>query len=57
MGLIREPRGVDFFVDPRPLTEEEKKRISDFIKADRLKRAKPKQRKHKKSAQRKLVAA
>jgi len=38
MGLIREPLEVDFFVDPRPLTEKEKKKISDFIKADKDKR-------------------
>jgi hypothetical protein len=37
MGLIREPLEVDFFVDPRPLTEKEKKMISDFIKADKEK--------------------
>jgi hypothetical protein len=44
MGLIREPLDVDFAVDPRPLTEEDKKAISDFIKADKLKRAKAKAR-------------
>ncbi|PIX36634.1 MAG: hypothetical protein COZ59_00035, partial [Bacteroidetes bacterium CG_4_8_14_3_um_filter_31_14] len=38
MGLIREPLDVDFFVDPRPLTDNEKKMISDFIKADKEKR-------------------
>lgn len=38
MGLIREPLDVDFFVDPRPLTDKEKKMISDFIKADKEKR-------------------
>ncbi len=57
MGLIREPLDVDFFVDPRPLTKEEKKLISDFIKADKLKRAKASQRKRKKPTQKKLVAA
>jgi hypothetical protein len=40
MGLIREPLNVDFVVDPRPLTEKERKMISDFIKADKLKKAK-----------------
>jgi len=40
MGLIREPLEVDFFVDPKPLTEKEKKMISDFIKADKEKRKK-----------------
>jgi len=40
MGLIKEPLDVDFVVDPRPLTEKERKMISDFIKADKLKRTK-----------------
>jgi len=40
MGIIKEPLDVDFVVDPRPLTEKERKMISDFIKADKLKRAK-----------------
>lgn len=39
MGLIKEPLDIDFVVDPRPLTEKERKMISDFIKADKLKRA------------------
>jgi len=40
MGLIKEPLNVHFVVDPRPLTEKERKMISDFIKADKLKKAK-----------------
>ena len=40
MGLIKEPLEVDFVVDPRPLTDKERKMISDFIKADKTKRAK-----------------
>jgi hypothetical protein len=35
MGLVKEPENVDFYVDPRPLTKEELKRISDFIKSDK----------------------
>jgi hypothetical protein len=31
MGYIREPEGVDFFVDPKPLTEKEKNEISEII--------------------------
>lgn len=31
MGFIREPKGVDFVVDPRPMNELEKKQISDII--------------------------
>lgn len=30
MGLVREPEGVDFVVDPRPLKDCEKKQISDI---------------------------
>ena len=37
MGLIREPKDIDFYVDPRPLTAKEQKMISDFIKADKKK--------------------
>jgi len=44
-GLIREPLDVDFFVDPKPLTEKEKKLISDFIKADKEKRKRKKEKK------------
>jgi len=40
MGLIKEPLDVDFYVDPRPMTEEDEKAISDFIKADKMKRSK-----------------
>ncbi len=42
MGLIKEPLAVDFIVDSRPLTDKEKKLLSDFIKADKQKRAKQK---------------
>jgi len=31
MGHIKEPNGVDFTVDPTPLTDKEKKRISEII--------------------------
>ncbi len=39
MGLIKEPLEVDFYVDPRPITKEDQKAVSDFIKADKLKNA------------------
>jgi hypothetical protein len=39
MGIIREPLEVDFVVDPRPLTKKEELAISEFIKADKAKRA------------------
>lgn len=31
MGYIREPKGVDFVVDPKPLTEKDRKMISETI--------------------------
>lgn len=31
MGYIKEPAGVDFYVDPTPLSAEERKRISEII--------------------------
>lgn len=40
MAKIKEPVEPDFFIDPRPLSEAEQKRISEYIKADKAKRAK-----------------
>jgi hypothetical protein len=37
MGLIREPLEVDFEFDPRPLTKEEKEKISAYIRAYKAK--------------------
>ena len=31
MGYIKEPRGIDFVVDPTPLTTEDRKKISEII--------------------------
>lgn len=39
MGLIKEPLEIDFVVESRPLTKDEKKAISEFIKADKEKRS------------------
>ncbi|MDO9613682.1 MAG: hypothetical protein Q7J86_04065 [Bacteroidota bacterium] len=47
MGRIKEPLDVDFFVDPKPLTKNEIKQISDYIKADKEKRSKLKTSKKK----------
>ena len=52
MGLIKEPLDVDFSVDPRPLTAKERKMITDFINADKLKSAKMKVRLKKSHARR-----
>lgn len=35
MGIIKEPKGVDFYVINRPLSTDERKEISDFIKNDK----------------------
>ena len=46
MGIIKEPKGINFIVDPRPLTAEERKEISDviaFYKATGKKMPKPAQ--------------
>jgi len=40
MGLIREPLDVDFFVDPRPITQEEERMISEYIRNQKLKTVK-----------------
>jgi len=40
MGLIREPKNVDFTFLDKPWTEEEKKEFSDFIKQRKMKRNK-----------------
>ena len=31
MGYIKEPEGVNFIVDPTPLTAKDRKKISDII--------------------------
>ncbi|MEP6466005.1 MAG: hypothetical protein ABJB05_06850 [Parafilimonas sp.] len=54
MGLIREPLDVDFYVDPRPLTKEERKKISEHIQAYKEKMAKTK--KQKTSSKKKFLA-
>ena len=42
MGLIREPKDVDFYMIDKPWTEKEKKELSAFIKARKEQRAKKK---------------
>jgi hypothetical protein len=45
MGLIREPLGVDFYVDPRSLTKAEREKISQHIRDYKAKMAKRQSRK------------
>ncbi len=42
MGFIREPLDVDFYVDPRPLTKEEREKISQHIREYKARMAKQK---------------
>jgi hypothetical protein len=56
MGHIKEPDGIDFIINGKPLTDKERKAISEFIKADKEKIARQKLRKAKSSNIKKLVA-
>ena len=38
MGYIKEPDGVDFIIQSKPLTDKERQAISAYIKADKEKR-------------------
>lgn len=57
MGHIKEPDGVDFIINGKPLTDKEKKAISEFIKADKEKIEKQKLRKTRSANGRKVVTA
>ena len=36
MGLVKEPEGVDFIIQSPPLTDSERKEISEFIQTRKL---------------------
>lgn len=38
MNLIKEPKGVDFVIQSPPLTDKERKEISDFIASRKSKK-------------------
>jgi len=57
MGHIKEPDGVDFIINGKPLTDKEKKAISEFIKADKEKIARQKLRRTKIANSKKLANA
>jgi hypothetical protein len=42
MNLIKEPKGVDFIIQSPPLTDCERKEISDFIASRKSKKIVPK---------------
>ena len=35
MGIVKEPKGIDFYVINRPLSTEERQEMSAFIKKDK----------------------
>lgn len=37
MGHIAEPKGVDFVIESKPLTDEERQELSEFIKKRKAK--------------------
>ena len=39
MGYIKEPKGVDFIIESKPLTDEERKGISEYIRSYKAKKA------------------
>ncbi len=41
MGHIKEPKGVDFIIQSRPLTKAEELAISEYIKNSKLRNNKP----------------
>lgn len=40
MGHIKEPKGVDFIIQSEPLTDKDRKMISDYIAEQKAKRSK-----------------
>jgi len=55
MGHIKEPDGVDFIINGKPLTNKERMAISEFIKADKQKIAKQKLCRMRNGKKKKLV--
>lgn len=44
MGYIREPKGIDFTIQSPPLTDKERKEISEFIQTRKADKKKAKRR-------------
>jgi hypothetical protein len=40
MGIVKEPNGIDFLIESKPLSDKERCEISAFIKASKLKNKK-----------------
>lgn len=56
MGYIKEPKGVDFIIKSKPLTDEERKAISKFILDYKMKQSKTKMSKLKNIQRKKTFA-
>ena len=56
MGYIKEPEGVDFVINGKPLTDKQKKEISEFIKADKKRISEIKTRRTKSTNRQKGIA-
>lgn len=56
MGYIKEPDGVDFIIKGKPLTDKQKKEISEFIKADKKRLANLKKRTTKRTNRQRIVS-
>ncbi len=41
MGLVKEPEGVDFIIQSPPLTDNERKEISEFIRTRKMQNKRP----------------
>ena len=57
MQLKELPVEIDLEVDPRPLTKEEQKAISEFIKADKMRKLKHRNKKPRSITTRKKVTS
>ena len=40
MRVLKEPANIDLYVSSRPITSDDEKAVSEYIKADKQKRAK-----------------
>ena len=56
MGHIKEPEGVDFVINGKPLTKKQKQAISEFILADKERRKKKQTAKTKITERKKVTA-
>ena len=56
MGYIKEPDGIDFVINGKPLTDKQRQAISEFIKADKERLARLKNRRTKSTNRQRGIA-